>query len=131
MSKPFALVIEDEPDLARLFATFIRSVGFKTEHILDGQTALERVTNTTPNVVVLDLHLPQISGLDILQQIRSDKRLTQTKIVIVTADDLLADKLSNDVDFILIKPINVRQLRNLALELYYMISDSKVSESDY
>ncbi len=123
MSKPFALVIEDEPDLSRLFATIIQSVGFETEQILDGQVAVDRLPQLIPALVLLDLHLPQVSGQDILYQICHDERLTQTKVIVVSADTTMIGKLTLPVDFTLQKPISYTQLRNLVRSLYYKISN--------
>lgn len=125
MNNPFALVIEDEKDLSRLFAHVIRMAGFETEQVMDGQAALNLVENTTPDVVILDLHLPYISGKVVLEKIRKDERLSHTQVVLVTGDILMADTLAEYFNFVLLKPINFTQLQNLAQRLYYTINESK------
>ncbi len=118
MSKPLALIIEDDLDLSMLFTTIVKSTGFETEPIVDGQTALDRVTHVVPSLIVLDLHLPHVSGADILKHVRADSRLIKTKVIVITADMYLAQKVSPDADFILYKPISASQLRSLTRRLY-------------
>jgi DNA-binding response OmpR family regulator len=115
--KPLALVIEDDPRQATVFAQALRMAEFETEVIQDGQTALNRLGEVIPALVVLDLHLPKISGADIFQQIRADERLNQTRIMLATADPLLAETLRSKVDLVLLKPISFNQLRDLASRL--------------
>ena len=62
MTNPFALIVEDDIKLATVFAEALRIAEFETEIVLDGQAALNRLAATTPAVVVLDLHLPRVSG---------------------------------------------------------------------
>jgi DNA-binding response OmpR family regulator len=112
-----ALIIEDDPKLANIFAQALRIVGFETESIQDGQAAINRLLAATPAVVVLDLHLPLVSGKEILSQIRGDERLKATRVILVTADPLMAETLRADVDLVLIKPIGFNQLRDLAKRL--------------
>jgi two-component system sensor histidine kinase EvgS len=117
MSLPLALIIEDDTKLAHIFAEALRAAKFETEIIKDGHTALDRIAVTTPAVVVLDLHLPEVSGETILHQIRADERLTGTNIIIATADPHLAEILRSQADLVLIKPISFGQLRDLAKRL--------------
>ena len=118
MTKQLAFIIEDDPDLSVIFAQALQAAEFETEIIRDGQLALTRLAETQPVVVVLDLHLPQVPGDQILHQIRKDTRLEQTKVIISTADPLLAETLQPEADLILIKPISFNQLRDLAFRLH-------------
>ncbi len=114
MSNPFALIIEDDEDLAIIFEGALKEAGFETEKVQDGQLALDRLANTTPTVVVLDLHLPNISGDNILRQIREDKRLIETRVILATADALMAEEIREQADLVLLKPVSFDQLRDLA-----------------
>jgi len=117
MLVPFALIIEDDEDLAIIFTKALEVAEFKVEIIHDGQIALERLANTIPNVVVLDLHLPHVSGPDILRQIRADPRLAETRVILATADPILADVLNDEADLVLLKPISFDQLSAFARRL--------------
>ncbi len=114
MSKPFALIIEDDEDLAMIFSGALQEVGFEIEIISDGQEALDRLANVIPAVVMLDLHLPNVPGKDILRQIRADERLSKTRVILATADPLAAGQLRAEVDLVLLKPISFEQLSILA-----------------
>ena len=83
----------------------------------DGQQALTRLMDIVPDVVVLDLHLPHVSGKDILSQIRQDDRLINIPVIVATADPIAAESLRNDTNLILIKPISFTRLRDLASQL--------------
>ncbi len=117
MTKPYALIIEDSQDLADIFALALQGAKFETEIILDGQTALERLAEITPDLVLLDLHLPGVPGKKILRHIRADERLSETLVVVVTADAQLAQELDMQTDVTLLKPVSPSQLRTLALRL--------------
>ena len=116
-NSPLALIIEDEPDAAVIFSMALQQAGYQTEVALDGNEALKRLKVIIPTMVLLDLQLPQVSGKDILKQIRNDPRLAGTKVILATADALRAQSLSESADLILLKPIGFQQLRDLATRL--------------
>lgn len=117
MSDLFALIVEDDQDLAIIFAMALQDAGFQTQIVRAGDTALMWLESSTPHIVVLDLHLPRVSGQDILQQIRADERLKETKVIIATADPRMAETLQDEADLVLLKPIGFGQLRDLASRL--------------
>ena len=112
-----ALIIEDDVDQSMIFAGALEAAGFETEIIRDGQAGLDRLRSTLPRVVVLDLHLPYVSGSEILDAIRKDERLADTRVILSTADPRMADMLDDKADLVLIKPISFSQLRDLASRL--------------
>lgn len=117
MDNPFALIIEDDTKLATIFSHALQQAEFETEIALNGGIALERLTAIIPTVVLLDLHLPYASGIDILQYIRANQRLAKTRVIVVTADLFRAKALQDEVDSVLLKPISFIRLYNLAVEL--------------
>jgi DNA-binding response OmpR family regulator len=114
---PLALIIEDDADLASIFADALRAAQFKTEIIADGAVAQARLNEVVPQLVVLDIHLPHVSGEVLLRQIRSTPTLARVKVVIASADPISAELLSPDSDLVLIKPVSFSQLRDLAQRL--------------
>lgn len=114
MKQPFALVIEDDEDLSVIFSEALQAAGFQTEIARAGDTALARLAVTMPEVVVLDLHLPRVAGMDILHQIRADPRLEGTRVIVATAHPRMAESLRDEADLVLLKPISFSQLRDLA-----------------
>jgi two-component system response regulator AdeR len=114
MSELLGLIIEDDDDLAVIFSEALQAAAFKTEIIQSGDQALARLAVTTPDVVVLDLHLPRVAGMDILHQIRADARLAKTRVIVATAHPRMAESLRDEADLVLLKPISFSQLRDLA-----------------
>jgi len=114
MGKPQALIIEDHEDSGIIFANALQEAGFECEIIRTGDEALTRLAETAPAVVVLDLELPRVSGMEILRQIRADARLAETHVIVATAFPDLAIGLEEKADLVLIKPVSYSQLRDLA-----------------
>ena len=112
-----ALVIEDDEDLSAIFSEAVQAAGFETKIIRDGQSAQEQLTELIPDIVILDMHLPHVSGGDIFIQIRADSRLKNTIVVIATADARMAEMYHETADFVLVKPITFTQLRDLTTRL--------------
>ena len=119
MTKPLALIIEDDPQLNAIMSITLQA-DFEIEAFAHGDMGLNRLRQTVPNVVVLDLNLPGASGKEILQNIRMDERLTKTRIILTTADERLAETLREEADIILLKPVSPSQLKELALRLRSM-----------
>ncbi len=117
MTLPFALIIEDDSYQADIFEIALQSAEFDTEIIQDGQLALNRLVKIIPDLIVLDLHLPTVSGQSILEHIRTDERLREIKVILATADYATADLLESQSDLVLLKPISVPQLSELAKRL--------------
>lgn len=109
-----ALIIEDDEDLADIFAEALRGVGFEVEQVADGKTAQERLNSgTLPFLILLDMHLPHISGGELLTRIKQDERFAKTIIIITSADARMGEAYSDQADFVMIKPISFVQLRDL------------------
>lgn len=113
-----ALIIEDDEDLADIFAEALRGVGFDVEHVADGKIAQERIRNeSAPYLILLDMHLPHISGADLLAEMKGDERFAKSIIIITTADARMGEAYREQADFVLIKPISFVQLRDLSARL--------------
>jgi two-component system cell cycle response regulator DivK len=117
LDNPLAFVIEDDEAHAELFSEALQKAEFEVEVFRDGQAALSRLADATPALVVLDLHLPHVSGSDILNYIRGDSRLAKIRVVLATADPQMADMVRKKADLVLIKPISYFQLRELVTRL--------------
>jgi len=84
------LVVDDEPKITRLVRDYLESAGFTVVTAADGREALMRARTDHPDLVVLDLGLPQLDGLDVTRRLRRDGDLP---IIMLTARDDEADKL--------------------------------------
>jgi two-component system response regulator RegX3 len=104
------LVVEDEEALADTIRYGLEREGFQVSVVADGRRALERFRADRPALVILDLMLPQLSGLDVCRAIREE---SDAPIVIVTAKDEEADKVAGlelGADDYVTKPFSVREL---------------------
>lgn len=118
MSHLTAFVVEDDKNLALAFAEALEETGYAAEVIYDGRTALKRLAETVPDIVILDLHIPHVKGDEVLEYMRSDDKLKDVKRVIVaTADSSRASHLGEIADLVLLKPVGFRQLKDLAARL--------------
>lgn len=113
-TKPLALVIEDNEDQCLVFTAALERAGYWVEVIQDGVTAQKRLAEAVPEIVILDLHIPGISGGVLLGQIRSDRRLADVPVILATADAEFAASLQSQADLVLLKPISFSQLSDLA-----------------
>jgi CheY-like chemotaxis protein len=113
----FALIVEDDPGQAEIFSRALEQAGYETEIIGDGRSALARLEEVVPFLVVLDLQLPYVSGEVILRHIRADERLAKVWVMLATANPQMAVVLEKDSDFVLHKPVSFVQLRLLATRL--------------
>jgi CheY-like chemotaxis protein len=114
-----ALIVEDDEDLASIFAEALRGIGFDVELVADGRLAQERLKNgPPPYLVLLDMHLPHVSGGDLLMNIiKKQEHLAKTMVIITTADARMGETYGELADFVLIKPISFVQLRDLTSRL--------------
>jgi CheY-like chemotaxis protein len=116
MTNPLAFIVEDDPQLSQIFLLTL-SESFEVEAITDGAQALARLSEVVPSLVVLDINLPGVSGAKILHFIRADSRFEKTRVILATADSRQADELQDKADIVLLKPISITQLRELANRL--------------
>jgi DNA-binding response OmpR family regulator len=86
------LIIEDEPDFAALLEYRLQRRGYETIKALDGRRGAEKAVLDTPDLIVLDLMLPQMEGLDVCRYIRSIPAMTHVPIFIMTALDSVGHK---------------------------------------
>ena len=115
--KPTSMIVEDDEDLSEIFDEALNAAGFETEIVRNGQIAIERLQKVIPDVVILDMHLPLVTGAEILRFIRSEKRLALTSVIVTTADAIMGEQVRDIADFVLIKPISFGQLRDLTARL--------------
>jgi CheY-like chemotaxis protein len=82
---PTALIVEDEPEANKLLAMLLQLRGFRTESAFCGAEAIERFHEQAPDVVVLDLMLPDMDGYDVCRSLKTPEGVSSVPVVIVTA----------------------------------------------
>ncbi len=109
-SQSLVLVIEDDKDISGLIKEALESSAFSVEIVMDGKDALPAVSRLEPDLILLDLILPNVDGLEILTNVR---RVSQVPIICVTARTGEADRvvgLEMGADDYMIKPFSPREL---------------------
>ena len=115
-----ALVVDDDPNIVSFFTFTLDLVGYQVEKAYDGKAAYEKLGQFRPDLIVLDMKLPDTFGKDILTFIRADERLRNVFVILATAEpqtvDPQTDKMAN---FVLSKPVDHDQLRLLAERIFH------------
>lgn len=91
-SKPLILMVDDDLELSDLYKTRLEMEGFRVEHVADGEKALVAAANLKPDLILLDIMLPKMSGLDALKLMRGKEATRDLKIVVFTALGQLEDR---------------------------------------
>lgn len=107
------LIIEDEKEIAELIAYSLRKEDFEVEIALDGNETLKKLKEKNYDLLVLDLMLPYVQGLEICKLVRSEPEMKNTGIIIVTAKGEEVDKiigLEMGADDYVTKPFSPREL---------------------
>lgn len=86
------LIIEDEEKLARMLEMELTYEGYQVEKALDGRTGLDKALSRTADLILLDIMLPGLSGLEVLRRLRKDG--CHLPVILLTARDNVADKVS-------------------------------------
>ncbi len=111
--KPIILVVEDEIEIARLIQQLIEKEGFSCQISVDGMDALNLAQTLKPDVIVLDLMLPGLDGLEVCNRIRQQTNTKDPYILMLTAKSEEMDRvigLSTGADDYLSKPFSPREL---------------------
>lgn len=120
MEKPKILLVDDEEDLVQLMGLRLEAAGYAVSAAYDGQQALERVRNSRPDLIILDLMLPKVDGYKVCRLLKFDERTKRIPILIFTARAQEGDvklALECGADAYQTKPFDVQQLLGKLKEL--------------
>ena len=107
------LVVDDEDHIVELVKFNLETEGFNVEVAYDGLDGFAKARETKPDLIFLDWMLPGISGIDVLKKIRSDRELSNTPVIMLTAKNMESDKIEGlDVgaDDYITKPFSVKEV---------------------
>jgi phosphate regulon transcriptional regulator PhoB len=107
------LIVEDESDLIKLLKYNLEKEGFKVNYASDGSIALAEVRRDPPDLVILDLMLPGLDGLEVCRQLRRNDRFAQTPVLMLSARSEEADRvvgLELGADDYVTKPFSMREM---------------------
>ena len=113
-SKPVVLVVDDEEHITELLAMGLGFNGFEVERAANGRAALAAIDNRRPDLVILDVMMPDLGGFDVAKRIRQTERAgTRMPIIFLTAKDTTADKVEGlrlGADDYVTKPFSIEEL---------------------
>ena len=107
---PLLLVVEDEPTLAAAVAARLTAEGFTVQVAHDGQAALEAAAATPPDLVVLDLMLPKMNGLEVCRKMQAERRVPLIMLTARGAEEERIVGLGIGADDYVVKPFSPREL---------------------
>ena len=110
-----AIIVEDDSKLSNLYQTVLEQCEYEAKVLETGREAQSFFKTSVPDLIVLDVHLPYVSGLDILKQIQEDERFKDTLIIVVTADVYTANSLKGQVENVILKTYGINRIRRLAM----------------
>lgn len=107
------LVVDDDRGIRLLLLAYLRRGGFHLLEACNGREALETMHAATPDCVVMDLMMPEVSGLDVLRERAADPSLQRIPMIVITANasrEVIAGVLEKDVYAVLTKPFDLDAL---------------------
>lgn len=105
------MIVEDNELNAKMFGDLLQARGYDTVAVKDGRLAFEAVRTSRPDLILMDIQLPGISGLDVARAVKADAALKATPIIAVTAFAMAGDEqaiLNGGCDAYLAKPVSTK-----------------------
>ena len=115
------LVVDDNPINLELMTILLESEGFEVEPVEDAETTLQRIRQSPPDLLVVDVQLPGMSGLDLLREVRSDPRTQDLCAIVVTSYAMSSDEqmaYQAGCDGYIRKPIDTRTFGRQVSEFF-------------
>ena len=114
------LIVEDNPQSMKVVMMALRPHGSTFLEATDGEEALEKAPREKPNLIIMDIQLPRMSGLEVTRRLRQMPAFSHTPIIAITAYAMKGDEekaLEAGCDVYLPKPINTRELPEVVAEM--------------
>ena len=107
------LIVDDEEDIRAVLQARLEAAGFQVRTASNGMDALERIRSDPPDLIILDIMLPDITGLDVCALVKRDRRLRRIPIILLTARSQPRDRLTGaalGADAYMNKPFSADEL---------------------
>ena len=128
------LIVDDNPDSIMVLRTILESKGFSVLSAGNGREALSVMEGQIPDAVLLDVMMPELSGIDVLKRMRSAAATARIPVILVTAkgqDEDLLDGYQHGADYYITKPCTAKQLLyGLSMVLGKPVAEAPDEEPD-
>ena len=117
--RPTILVVDDTPDSLAVLRSMVEMHGYRARTASSGRQALDLLQSEIPDAILLDVMMPEMSGLEVLQRIKSTPSMAHVPVILVTAkthDDDVMNGYQHGADYYITKPCTAKQL-NFGLEM--------------
>ena len=114
------LIVEDNPQSMKIVMMALRPHGYNLLEATDGEEALEIVSREKPDLIIMDVQLPRLSGLEVTRRLRQMPAFSHVPIIVITAYAMKGDKekaIEAGCDAYFTKPINTRELPQIVAEM--------------
>jgi CheY-like chemotaxis protein len=126
------LVVEDDPLMSRMYQKIFTFEGYQVEMAGDGQEGLEKARSVKPNLILLDIMMPKMNGLEVLEKLKADPDVKAIPVVMLTnlagTQDAEAALLKGAVKYIVKSEHDPKQVANMVKEILAGYSRDKVPE---
>ncbi len=131
MAQKKILVVDDEKHIVRLVEVNLRRAGYDVVKAYDGKEALEVVKGENPDMVILDVMMPQMDGFEVLKRLRADPETNELPVIMLTAKAQDADVFKgwqSGVDSYLTKPFSPMELLTFVKRIFASGEEEDVEE---
>lgn len=107
------LAVDDEPDVLMIVRTALQSEGFDVETAANGKDCLEIATENPPDLIILDVMMPGMSGFDVLKELKAEPATSTVPVIMLTGlseRDKMLEALSSGIDYYIVKPFDFNDL---------------------
>ena len=111
MTRPYGLIIEDDLNTQDIFANILDLCGVDCHIIPSGSRALEFLEENVPDIILIDMHLPGVNGVQIINFMREKQVFDDTIIVVISGDHMMSSAVDELVDAVILKPVDIRALQ--------------------
>jgi two-component system cell cycle response regulator DivK len=130
MSRPRILIVEDSLDIAQPLADAFRFADFDVLHAADAVHAMQLATEARPDVILMDIQLPDLDGLSVAKTLKSDPATAHIPIIAMTAYEIVGEQAKTIARLCMAyaqKPVRPRELINLASAILKLSADSPIA----
>lgn len=112
------MLVDDDPQLMHVVSMFFELEGYNVVQAKDGREAIAMLAEYVPDVILLDLMMPDVSGIEVCQHVRADRRLKEIPVIVFTAAEMKEEELrAAGADRFITKPYSLEGLRRVVRTL--------------